>query len=74
MVGSAAGCFTLLEPWPAEVSLAGLVLSHCSYCTRGVFCLQVQCERECVSKLIDLTLQSKEEELRGPTALCLEVA
>ncbi len=56
------------------MSLAGLVLSHLSYCTRGVFCLQVQCERECVSKLIDLTLQRKEEELQDHPALCLEVA
>lgn len=62
-----AGYFTLLEPRPTEGSLAGLVLGHLRYCTGGVFCLQVQCERECMSQLIDLTLQRKEEQLQDPS-------
>lgn len=67
--------FTLLEPRPTEGSLAGLVLGHLRYCTGGVFCLQVQCERECMSQLIDLTLQRKEVRTAPRSLLhCFEVA
>lgn len=55
------------------MSFTGSVHSH-SRDAGGAFCLQVQCERESMSALMGLPLQSREDELQGLAALCLEFA